>query len=118
MPRLVPSRRPTMSKKGGSNHIEVFARVRPTKRPSEHLQIDYADHAIAVHQPKDVSQGMINNQREHFNFAFSRVLDGSTTQDTIFESIAQPVVDSTLEGFNGTIFAYGQVRAPSRRRAA
>ena len=45
-----------------------------TKRPSEHLQIDYADHAIAVHQPKDVSHGLINNQREHFNFAFSRVL--------------------------------------------
>ena len=96
-----------MSKKE-SNHIEIFARVRPTKRPSNLLQIDYADHAISVHQPRDAASGLINNQREHYNFAFSRVLDASTTQETIFEAIAQPVVDSTLEGFNGTIFAYGQ----------
>ena len=34
------------SKKG--NHIEIFARVRPTKRPAGLLEIDYADHAIAV----------------------------------------------------------------------
>lgn len=91
-----------------TNHIEIYARVRPTKRPSGLLQIDYADHAIAVRQPRDAKDGLINNQREHYNFAFSRVLDASTTQETIFETIAQPVVDSTLEGFNGTIFAYGQ----------
>ena len=95
-----------MSKKG--NHIEIFARVRPTKRPSGLLEIDYADHAIAVHQPRDATHGLVNNSRENYNFAFSRVLDASTDQDTVFEAVAQPVVDSTLEGFNGTIFAYGQ----------
>ena len=94
------------SKKG--NHIEIFARVRPTKRPAGLLEIDYADHAIAVHQPRDQTMGLVNNSREHYNFAFSRVLDASTDQDTVFEAVAQPVVDSTLEGFNGTIFAYGQ----------
>lgn len=94
------------SKKG--NHIEIFARVRPTKRPAGLLEIDYADHAVAVHQPRDQTMGLVNNSREHYNFAFSRVLDASTDQDTVFEAVAQPVVDSTLEGFNGTIFAYGQ----------
>ena len=104
----------------GANHIEVFGRVRPSKRPSSLLQIDYADHAISIHQPKDAGLGHINNQKEHFNFAFSRVFDATTTQDTMFESIAQPLVDSTLEGFNGTIFAYGQVPpcvGPPRARA-
>ena len=94
------------SKKG--NHIEIFARVRPTKRPAGLFEIDYADHAVTVHQPRDQTMGLVNNSREHYNFAFSRVLDASTDQDTVFEAVAQPVVDSTLEGFNGTIFAYGQ----------
>lgn len=29
-------------------------------------------------------------------------------QDVVFEKIAKDVVDSALEGYNGTIFAYGQ----------
>jgi kinesin family protein 6/9 len=31
-----------------------------------------------------------------------------TGQEEIFKEIAQPVVDSVIEGYNGTIFAYGQ----------
>ena len=88
-------------------HIEVYARVRPVKRPSPHFEIDYADHALAIKLPRDHSQG-VNNQRENYAFAFSRVLDQGMTQDQVFETVAQPVVDSVLEGYNGTIFAYGQ----------
>ena len=29
-------------------------------------------------------------------------------QEQVFETIAQPVVDSVLDGYNGTVFAYGQ----------
>ena len=90
----------------GKAHIDVYARVRPCKRASAHMDIDYASHAVAVHLPhKD--QGLINNQRENYNFAFSRVLDQTITQDAVFETVAQPVVDSVLDGYNGTIFAYG-----------
>ena len=32
----------------------------------------------------------------------------SSTQKEIFETAAQPIIESVLEGFNGTIFAYGQ----------
>ena len=31
-----------------------------------------------------------------------------TTQQEIFDRIAKEVIDSGLEGYNGTIFAYGQ----------
>jgi len=91
----------------GKAHIDVYARIRPTKKPSPHVQIDYADHAIAVHIPKH-DQGLINNQRENYQFAFTRVLDQSITQEAVFETVAQPVVDSVIEGYNGTVFAYGQ----------
>lgn len=32
----------------------------------------------------------------------------SSTQKQIYDIAAKPIIDSVLEGFNGTIFAYGQ----------
>ena len=32
----------------------------------------------------------------------------SSKQKDVYEQTARPLVDSVLEGFNGTIFAYGQ----------
>ena len=92
----------------GTAHIDVYARVRPSKKPSRHLEIDYAEHAIAMKLERKREEAVVNNQRENYSFAFSRVLDMSTTQDTVFETVARPVVDSVLDGYNGTIFAYGQ----------
>lgn len=41
-------------------------------------------------------------------FSFDRVLDMNTTQLQVYENTAKNIVDSVLQGFNGTIFAYGQ----------
>lgn len=41
-------------------------------------------------------------------FAFDSVYDWNSTQETIYKETAFPIVDSVLEGYNGTIFAYGQ----------
>jgi len=42
------------------------------------------------------------------NFSFDHVFDMQTTQKQIYDAAAKPIIDSVLEGFNGTIFAYGQ----------
>ncbi|KAI2809410.1 Kinesin-like protein kif3b, partial [Blomia tropicalis] len=41
-------------------------------------------------------------------YTFDSVYDVDSTQDEIYSDIFHPLVDSVLEGFNGTIFAYGQ----------
>ncbi len=41
-------------------------------------------------------------------FSFDRVFDSNSTQVQVYEYSAKSIVDSVLEGFNGTIFAYGQ----------
>ena len=41
-------------------------------------------------------------------FNLDHIFDSNSTQDQIYEVAAKPVVSSVLEGFNGTIFAYGQ----------
>ena len=42
------------------------------------------------------------------NFTFDQVYDESFSQEEIYNQTAARIVDSVLEGFNGTVFAYGQ----------
>uniref|UniRef100_A0A670Y775 Kinesin-like protein n=1 Tax=Pseudonaja textilis TaxID=8673 RepID=A0A670Y775_PSETE len=58
--------------------------------------------------PRDLSDGFVNNKRESYKFKFQKVFDQESKQDDIFETIAKPVAECALSGYNGTIFAYGQ----------
>ncbi|KAL7301089.1 hypothetical protein TKK_0006357 [Trichogramma kaykai] len=56
----------------------------------------------------------IRNPREEADkdnvkvFSFDSVYDGKSSQQEIYEETVRPLVSSVLDGFNGTIFAYGQ----------
>mmetsp|Transcript_286 Transcript_286/g.853 ORF Transcript_286/g.853 Transcript_286/m.853 type:complete len:767 (-) Transcript_286:217-2517(-) len=41
-------------------------------------------------------------------FTFDHVFDWNSTQEEVFNGVALPIVESVLQGYNGTIFAYGQ----------
>uniref|UniRef100_A0A8C9NBJ2 Kinesin-like protein n=1 Tax=Serinus canaria TaxID=9135 RepID=A0A8C9NBJ2_SERCA len=57
---------------------------------------------------RDLADGFINNKRESYKFKFQKIFDQEAKQDVIFDSIAKPVAECVLAGYNGTIFAYGQ----------
>ncbi|KAF2263070.1 kinesin family protein-like protein [Lojkania enalia] len=40
-------------------------------------------------------------------FAFDRVFDENTSQGDVYEATTKPLLDSVLEGYNATVFAYG-----------
>ncbi|KAI3364122.1 hypothetical protein L3Q82_010799, partial [Scortum barcoo] len=42
------------------------------------------------------------------SFSFDRVFTAEETTNQLYQDIAKPLVVSTVEGYNGTIFAYGQ----------
>lgn len=42
-------------------------------------------------------------------FEFDRILGGEITQDESYNRVARKIVSDVLEGYNGTIMAYGQV---------
>jgi kinesin family protein 3/17 len=42
------------------------------------------------------------------SFTFDHVYDQNSSQREVYESTARAVVDSALQGYNATIFAYGQ----------
>ena len=41
-------------------------------------------------------------------FTFDNVFDWNSSQTAVYTETAKPIVDSVLEGYNGTVFAYGQ----------
>jgi len=46
------------------------------------------------------------------------VFDASESQVNVFDATAKFLIPSVLEGFNATVFAYGQVKCPSLRMTA
>jgi len=45
---------------------------------------------------------------EPIDWTYDRTFDPNTNQKAVYEECVLPVIDSVLEGFNGTIMAYGQ----------
>ncbi len=41
------------------------------------------------------------------SFTFDCVYDWNSKQDNVFAETAYPILENVLEGYNGTIFAYG-----------
>ena len=50
----------------------------------------------------------LKDSKEPLKFSFDRVFDTSATQEEVYTYSAGSIIDSIIEGFNGTIFAYGQ----------
>eukprot|EP00730_Choanoeca_flexa_P009429 TRINITY_DN12646_c4_g1_i11.p2 TRINITY_DN12646_c4_g1~~TRINITY_DN12646_c4_g1_i11.p2 ORF type:complete len:662 (+),score=176.32 TRINITY_DN12646_c4_g1_i11:95-2080(+) len=92
--------------------ITIFGRVRPTKKAYKGLTVDFDDEEkdaiLSVNIPKHLEVGEINNRKEDYKFRFSHVFEANAKQDDVFQRVAKPVADSVLQGYNGTIFAYGQ----------
>eukprot|EP00347_Sterkiella_histriomuscorum_P022159 403331471 len=97
-----------MSKKQ-SKGIEVFLRVRPSKKTYPGFVIDRDNNEVQYNFPKDGQKsGNQNAKDDVYNFVFNGVLDQLSQQETVFNTIAKDVIESCFDGYNGTIFAYGQ----------
>ena len=66
------------------------------------VQINTVKNEILVSNPKP------DSTESEKTFTFDMVYDWNSSQDQIYKQTACPIVESVLEGFNGTIFAYGQ----------
>ncbi|XP_053161297.1 kinesin-like protein KIF6 isoform X2 [Hemicordylus capensis] len=93
--------------------IQIYARVKPLGRrqPPGICSVDEDETSaftLEIIVPHDLADGFVNNKRESYKFKFQKVFDQEAKQDEIFETIAKPVAECALAGYNGTIFAYGQ----------
>eukprot|EP00698_Gefionella_okellyi_P005458 TRINITY_DN14995_c0_g1_i1.p1 TRINITY_DN14995_c0_g1~~TRINITY_DN14995_c0_g1_i1.p1 ORF type:complete len:1007 (+),score=206.91 TRINITY_DN14995_c0_g1_i1:50-3022(+) len=85
-----------------SGRVGVFVRVRP-RLPSE------GDSDNAVITEDELCRLTIKHKEQEAKVMnFDAVIGPSKSQEHIFSDIGQPILDSVLCGYNGTIFAYGQ----------
>lgn len=48
-----------------------------------------------------------SGNNNEIKFIFDKLFDMNTEQETIYNSLMVPLLDSVMDGYNGTIFAYG-----------
>uniref|UniRef100_A0A8C3GNS1 Kinesin-like protein n=1 Tax=Cairina moschata TaxID=8855 RepID=A0A8C3GNS1_CAIMO len=93
--------------------IRVYARLKPLGRRQQAGIYSINDDEKSVSSleiivPHDLADGFVNNKRENYKFKFQKIFDQEAKQDVVFDSIARPVAECALAGYNGTVFAYGQ----------
>ena len=100
----------------GTECVQVMVRCRPLNSKERD---DNRTPIVAMDNEK--GQIMLKNPRaagaeEMKQFTFDAVFDVTSSQEQVFAAVAQPIIDSTLNGYNGTIFAYGQTGTGKVRR--
>ena len=61
-----------------------------------------------VKDSRDSEQAAAASSQEEKTFTYDQVYDIDSKQQTVYDECAFPLIESVLEGYNGTIFAYGQ----------
>ncbi|XP_032329895.1 kinesin-1 heavy chain isoform X2 [Camelus dromedarius] len=79
-------------------NIKVMCRFRPLNES----EVTRGDKYVAKFQGEDTV--MIASKP----YAFDRVFQSNTSQEQVYNDCAKKIVKDVLEGYNGTIFAYGQ----------
>lgn len=91
--------------------VKVVIRTRPTADfASKNVEIDPSSGAITLKQDKNLSFGVINNQTDIWKFNFEKILHNAS-QDETYEVSAAEIIESVVEGYNGTVLCYGQTGA-------
>ena len=83
-----------------SSKVQVAVRVRPllprevAESRRECVRVDRGEKQLIIGQDR--------------SFTFDYVFRGDQAQAYVYEQSVQPLLESTLQGFNATVFAYGQ----------
>lgn len=93
-------------------NFQVMVRIRPPLPRELNSDQDYRDvvtvssdnNAVSISETGIDDSAVVPVHR----FTFDYVYDQDSTQQTIYENSARDAVQSTLEGYNATVLAYGQ----------
>ncbi|XP_039604727.1 kinesin-like protein KIF3C isoform X1 [Polypterus senegalus] len=97
-----------MSKGRNCETVKVVVRCRPLNSKEEAVghenivTMDVKLGQVSVRNPKASPGELLKT------FTFDAVYDANSKQSDLYDETVRPLIDSVLQGFNGTIFAYGQ----------
>ncbi|XP_076451124.1 uncharacterized protein LOC143287006 [Babylonia areolata] len=94
------------------SHIKTFARLKPAQELYEDYEIG-GKKTFSLRVPellRDYGLQPANGRYPtiSYDFQFDRVFDDAAGQEEVYNVAARDIVTGFLDGYNGTIFAYGQ----------
>ena len=92
----------------GDETVKVVVRIRPISAEEERKGNVVAAEAFPDRGLISVKNPKANDSEPPKNFTFDAVFAANVEQKHIYDVCASSVVESVLNGYNGTIFAYGQ----------
>ncbi|KAL0230263.1 hypothetical protein PCE1_003824 [Barthelona sp. PCE] len=96
----------------GGDSVKVVTRFRPIndrEREEGVSNPELLEQVVFYTSPQTVE--VQDGYKGRKKYTFDRVFDPSTTQDQFYDFAAAQIVDELHQGFNGTMFAYGQTGA-------
>ncbi|KAM6961222.1 kinesin-like protein KIF15 [Aplochiton taeniatus] len=90
---------------GDSDSIKVFVRVRPLTQGTGLTTDRDQGLCLTVTSPNTIR---LHSKPDPRTFTYDHVAGMDVSQDSVFSCVAKHIVESCMNGYNGTIFAYGQ----------
>ena len=93
---------------GGKDNVQVVVRCRPLfgKEIAENreriVEMDLSRGQVSLRDPKGGAERL-----ETKHYTFDKIFDWNCAQKDVYDGAAR-IVDASIEGYNGTIFCYGQ----------
>ncbi|CDP09862.1 unnamed protein product [Coffea canephora] len=92
--------------RGVRGRVRVAVRLRPRNAEEAVADADMPD--CVELQPELKRLKLRRNNWDSDTFEFDEVLTEFASQKRVYEVVAKPVVEGVLDGYNGTVMAYGQ----------
>ncbi|XP_065186988.1 kinesin-like protein KIF3A [Sycon ciliatum] len=91
-------------------NVRVVVRCRPLNSGERQNKCESAVHVDEARGTIEIggSSAARHGDRQQRQFTFDTVFGPDSKQVNVYNLTARPIVNSVLEGYNGTIFAYGQ----------
>lgn len=96
-PKIIDPKTPTVKMSEENQNIQVFVRSRPLKAAEKKSGLELIPEKKTI---KFIPQNKF--------YTFDNVFDSKAKQIDIYRSVVEPLVDQVIEGYNCTVFAYGQ----------
>lgn len=95
-------------KKESNDNVRVVVRCRPLNEKEKNMKCPMAVKCDEVRGSVTVNQSESRSGDQPKVFTFDRVFGPESKQTDVYNDTARSIVESVLEGYNGTVFAYGQ----------
>lgn len=90
-----------------TDNIKVICRFRPLNEREKNLNTGICFQIKDSKQVK-ISEDIEKQNLPRYYFQLDYIYEPTSTQEEIYKIAGKPVLESFFQGFNGTIFAYGQ----------